>query len=139
MKKQIIMFVCAFSLLLGTPAYLVQAKAADIPITIQWLNAKTISGGITFSSNTADCYVMTAGNSDVVKIVGNYRLQVLNSNGTYSNHYTWSTITSYSNKQNFSGSCSVTNGKTYRLVANLVLTNSNNVSETIEVTFDETN
>jgi len=139
MKKRIIALACLAAICLGVAqspiAHAAVSTAASKPPAVRWLNTDAITLSISFSSGTAYCSGIIEAYSNTKKIEATFQLLKKNASGGFSAEYTWPKVTVNGDYLTWSGSRPVSKG-VYRLQVTAVVTNKNNVSETI-VTYCE--
>jgi len=138
-KKRILSILLAALLLLtAVPTMLYastpppEAEAYQPPPTTRYINISSTSMGLTISSGIATCKSTIIGFAGTTKIVATYTLQIKPAGGSYLDYYGWSPITVNDSYLNFSGTCSVYSGYTYRLKC-FAAVSRNGISEYVEL------
>jgi hypothetical protein len=93
-----------------------------------WANVMNIPVSLSFSGTTANCQAQVNALSGTTSITGTATLDRENSNGAYTTVYTWTGLSSTTTILNFSGTCTISTGYTYRLTITVTVVR-NGVSE----------
>jgi hypothetical protein len=110
--RRILPLLVAIAILISTVPV---AYAATFPGPNNWSNVGSIDLTFSFSGNSALCDGVVTGLPSTTTISATFKLERKPSGGTYSSYHTWSQASTNSGTLRWSGSCSVSQGYTYKL------------------------